>query len=117
MDGATVSYLWYKSENGDGVQFDNISGATSTTYTTGSTSYDNDYGDYYFCRLSATGASNVFSNTARLFVQRTINITSQPTNTTGAVGGTSSFGVAANTSDNDAGDITYQWQVSITIGA
>ena len=31
LDGATVSYLWYKSENGDGVQFDNISGATSTT--------------------------------------------------------------------------------------
>ena len=52
-----------------------------------------------------------------MFVQRTINITSQPTNTTGAVGGTSSFGVAATTSDNDAGDITYQWQVSITNGA
>ena len=117
LDGATVSYLWYKSENGDGVTFDNISGATSTTYTTGSTSYDNDYGDFYFCRLSATGASNVFSNTVRLFVQRTINITSQPVNTTGAVGGTSSFGVAATTSDNDAGDITYQWQVSITNGA
>ena len=44
LDGATVSYLWYKSGNGDGVTFDNISGATSTTYTTGSTSYDNDYG-------------------------------------------------------------------------
>ena len=67
--------------------------------------------------MSATGASDVFSNAARLFVQRTINITSQPTNTTGAVGGTSSFGVAATTSDNDAGDITYQWQVSITNGA
>ena len=52
-----------------------------------------------------------------MFVQRTINITSQPINTTGAVGGTSSFAVAATTSDNDAGDITYQWQVSITNGA
>ena len=67
--------------------------------------------------MSASGASDVFSNAARLFVQRTINITSQPTNTTGAVGGTSSFGVAATTSDNDAGDITFQWQVSITSGA
>ena len=67
--------------------------------------------------MTATGASDVFTNAARLFVQRTINITSQPTNTTGAVGGTSSFGVAATTSDNDAGDITYQWQVSITNGA
>ena len=27
------------------------------------------------------------------------------------------FGVAATTSDNDAGDITYQWQVSITNGS
>jgi hypothetical protein len=52
-----------------------------------------------------------------LFVQRNINITSQPTNTTGAVGGTASFGVAATTSDNDAGDITYQWQISITNGS
>ena len=84
---------------------------------TGSTTYDDSYGDYYRCKLTATGASDVFTNAARLFVQRTINITSQPTNTTGAVGGTSSFGVAATTSDNDAGDITYQWQVSITNGA
>ena len=117
LDGAVISYQWYKSENGDGVNFNDISGATTTTYTTGATTYDDDYGDYYKCTLSATGASNAFSNTARLFVQRTINITSQPTNITGAVGGTSSFGVAATTSDNDAGDITYQWQVSITNGS
>ena len=53
--------------------------------------------------MSATGASDVFSNSVRLFVQRT-QYYIQPTNTTGAVGGTSSFGVAATTSDNDAGD-------------
>ena len=47
LDGATISYLWYKSENGDGVNFNNISGATTTTYTTGATTYDDDYGDYY----------------------------------------------------------------------
>jgi len=117
LDSATITYQWQKSENGDGINFSDISGANTTTYATGSTTYDDSYGDYYKCTLSATGASNAFSNTARLFVQRTINITSQPTNTTGAVGGTSSFGVAATTSDNDAGDITYQWQVSITDGA
>ena len=117
LDSATISYQWEKSENGDGVNYTELSGATSTTYTTGTTSYDDSYGDYYRCKLNATGATQVFSNVARLFVQRTINITSQPTNITGAVGGTSSFGVAANTSDNDAGDITYQWQVSITNGA
>ena len=106
LDSATITYQWQKSENGDGVTYQDISSATTTTYTTGSTTYDDSYGDYYRCKLNATGASEVISNAARLFVQRTINITSQPTNTTGAVGGTSSFGVAATTSDNDAGDIT-----------
>ena len=117
LDSATITYQWQKSENGDGINYVDISGANTTTYTTGSTTYDDSYGDFYQCKLNATGASEVISSAARLFVQRTINITSQPTNTTGAVGGTSSFGVAATTSDNDAGDITYQWQVSITNGA
>ena len=117
LDSATVSYQWEKSENGDGVNYSDIGSATSLTYTTGSTSYDNDYGDYYRCVLSCPGAVNVTTNAARNLVQRTINITSQPTNTTGAVGGTESFGVAATTSDNDAGDITFQWQVSITAGS
>ena len=116
-DGASITYQWQISQNGDGVTFADIGGANSTTYTTGSTSYDNDYGDYYRCKLNVAGAPEVFTNSARNLVQRTINITSQPSNVTGAVGGTSSFGVAATTSDNDAGDITYQWQVSITSGA
>ena len=117
LDAASVTYQWQKSENGDGVTYQDIGSATTTTYTTGSTTYDDSYGDYYRCKLNATGASEVISNAARLFVQRTINITSQPTNTTGAVGGTSSFGVAATTSDADPGDITFQWQVSITNGS
>jgi len=117
LDGATINYQWQKSENGDGANFTPISGANTTTYNTGSTTYDDSYGDFYRAVLSATGATDVTTNSARLFVQRTINITSQPTNTTGAVGGTSSFGVVATTSDNDAGDITYQWQVSITNGS
>ncbi len=117
LDSATITYQWQKSENGDGINYVDISGANSTTYTTGSTTYDDSYGDFYQCKLNATGASEVISSAARLFVQRTISITSQPVNITGAVGGTVSFGVAANTSDNDAGDITYQWQVSITNGA
>ena len=117
LDAASVTYQWQKSENGDGVTYQDIGSATTTTYTTGSTTYDDSYGDYYRCKLNATGASEVISNAARLFVQRTINITSQPTNTTGAVGGTSSFGVAATTSDADPSDITFQWQVSITNGS
>ena len=117
LDTATIAYQWEKSENLDGINFTPIGGATGSTYVTSATTYDDDYGDYYRCTLSAAGASNVVSSTARNLVQRTINITSQPTNDTGAVGGTRSFGVAATTSDNDAGDITYQWQVSITNGS
>jgi len=117
LDGATISYQWEKSENGDGTTYSTLSGANTTIYTTAATTYDDDYGDYYRCRLNATGASEVISSAGRLFVQRTINITSQPTNITGAVGGTVSFGVAATTSDSDPGDITFQWQVSITSGA
>ena len=116
-DGAAITYQWQKSENGDGVTYADISGANSTTYTTGTTSYDNDYGDYYRCKVNAIGAAEVITNAGQNLVQRSINITSQPANVTGAVGGTVSFGVAANTSDNDAGDITYQWEVSITSGA
>ena len=115
LDSATIGYQWQKSENGDGVNYSDIVGAISTTYATGSTTYDDSYGDYYRCKLTATGASDVFSNAARLFVQRTINITSQPTNTTGAVGGTSSFGIAATTSDNDAGDITSVSYTHLTL--
>jgi len=117
LDTATIAYQWEKSEAGDGINFTPIGGATGSTYVTGATTYDDDYEDYYRCVLSAQGASNVISTSARNLVQRTINITSQPTNTTGAVGGTRSFGVAATTSDNDAGDITFQWQVSITNGS
>ena len=113
-DSATVTFQWEKSENGDGVNYASIGGATSASYTTAATTYDDDYGDYYRCILSAPGATPVTSSVARNLVQRSINITAQPTNTTGAVGGTENFGVAATTSDNDAGDITFQWQVSIT---
>ena len=75
------------------------------------------YGDYYRVKLNCTGAAQVISNAARHFVTRTINITTQPQGTTGAVGGTRTFNVVATTSDNDAGDITYQWQISNTGGS
>ena len=47
LDSATITYQWQKSENGDGVNYSDISSANTTTYTTGSTTYDDSYGDYY----------------------------------------------------------------------
>ena len=76
LDTATIGFQWEKSENGDGVNYATIGGATSATYTTPATTYDADYGDYYRCVLSATGASNVTSAAAQNLVQRTISITS-----------------------------------------
>jgi hypothetical protein len=114
-DSATVTYQWEKSS--DGTIYSTISGATSASYTTGATSYDVDFGDYYRCVCSATGVlASVTSSPAQLLLTRTINITTQPANVTGAVGGTVQFSVVATTSDNDAGDITYQWQFSINAG-
>ena len=55
LDTATISYQWEKSENGDGINFTSIGGATGASYVTGATTYDADYGDYYRCVLSATG--------------------------------------------------------------
>ena len=116
LDAATISYQWQKQESGSSTWSD-IGGANTLTYTTGSTSYDADFGDSYRCKLNATGATETFTNAALMNVTRTINITSQPTTTTGAIGGTRTFAVVGTTSDNDAGDITYQWQRSITQGS
>jgi plastocyanin len=116
LDAATIGYQWEKSE--DDVTYTTIVGATSSTYTTGATNYTDDYGDYYRCVCSADGAAiSPTSNSARLLLTRTISITSQPVDVTGAVGGTVQFSVTADTSDSAPGDITYQWQFSIDGGA
>jgi len=115
LDAASISYQWEKSN--DGISYTSVSGATSASYTTGATTYDADFGHYYRCICSATGASPVTSSAAQLLLTRTITVTTQPQNVTGAVGGTVQFSVVATTSDSDPGDITYQWQFSINGGA
>lgn len=114
LDSATISYQWQKSE--DGITYANIGGATSASYTTAATTRFNDSGDRYRCTLSATGASPVNSNAAQLTVNRNIIISAQPQNATEPIGQVVTFSVTANTSDNDAAAITYQWQQSINGG-
>ena len=101
-------------------------GATSSSYTTTATTYDSggvppasfdaDNGDYFRCRVNATGASEVVSNSAQLTVTRSITTDTHPQATTGAVGGTAQFSVAASLSDGDSADINYQWQLSLDDG-
>ena len=124
-DGASLTYAWDKSE--DNTVWHQISGATSSSYTTTATTYDSggvppasfdaDNGDYFRCRVNATGASEVTSNTAQLSVTRTITVDTHPQNDTGSVGGTRTFTVAGSLSDGDNSDINYLWQVSLNDGA
>ena len=87
-DGASLSYAWDKSE--DNAVWHQIPGATSATYTTTATTYDSggtppasfdaDNGDYFRCRVNATGATEVTSNSAQLTVTRTITVDTHPQN-------------------------------------
>ena len=123
-DSATISYAWDKSE--DNAVWHQIPGATSSSYTTTATTYDSggippasfdaDNGDYFRCRVNATGASEVVSNSAQLSVTRTVSVDTHPQAATGAVGGTAAFSVAASISDGDSADINYQWQLSLDDG-
>ena len=70
-DGASLSYAWDKSE--DNAVWHQIP-VTSSTYTTTATTYDSggtppasfdaDNGDYFRCRVNATGATEITSNSA-----------------------------------------------------
>ena len=123
-DGAALTYAWDKSE--DNSVWLQIPGATSSSYTTTATTYDSggtppasfdaDNGDYFRCRVNATGATEVTSSSAQLTVTRSLVVTDHPDNTTGAVGGTADFSVTAAISDGDSSDINYLWQVSLDDG-
>ena len=123
-DGASLTYGWDKSE--DNTVWHQIPGATSSSYTTTATTYDSggtppasfdaDNGDYYRVRVNAIGASEITSTSAQLSVTRTITVDTHPANTTGAVGGTADFTVAASLSDGDSADLNYLWQVSLDDG-
>ena len=123
-DTAALTYAWDKSE--DDTVWHQIPGATSSSYTTTATTYDQggvppasfnaDNGDYFRCRVNATGANEVVSNSAQLTVTRSITTDTQPQGTTGAVGGTAQFSVVASISDGDSADINYQWQLSLDDG-
>ncbi len=65
---ATLSYQWQKQESGAG-EWSNISGATSSSYTTGSLTVADDNTDKYRVVVSATkNATSVTSNSATLTV-------------------------------------------------
>ncbi len=96
--GSTLAYQWQKNAV-------NISGATSTSYTTPAT-VPADNGSAFRCIVSNT-LGTATSNAATLTVLGgALTFTTQPAHTTGIVGQTATFSVVAT----GTGPIQYQWQ-------
>lgn len=69
----TQTYQWQKAESTATGIWNSISGATSSSYTTGALSAGSDNGDLYRVVVSAPGASDVTSNSATLTVPVTFD--------------------------------------------
>jgi pimeloyl-ACP methyl ester carboxylesterase len=96
----TITYQWTK--NGS-----NISGATSSIYTT-PTLYTSDNGNTYICKVTNCDGT-VNSNVATVTVSNScsaVGISQQPQNQTANVGSTATFSVTAN----GTSPFTYQWK-------
>ncbi|MFN0158703.1 MAG: immunoglobulin domain-containing protein [Bacteroidota bacterium] len=96
---ATLVYQWQKNNS-------NISGATSSSYTT-PPAVIGDNGSTYRCVVT-NGFGNATSNSATLTVTITSgpNITQHPANQSVGVGQTATFNVGAS----GAAPLSYQWQ-------
>lgn len=102
----SLSYQW-QLDSGSG--FANVSGATSSSYTTPATVLG-DSGDQYRCNVTDSNGT-VTSNAATLTVNASPTgptIDTQPSNQTVTEGATANFTVSATTS---GGSLSYQWEV------
>jgi hypothetical protein len=104
----TPTVKWQVSSNG-GVDWTDISGATSTTYSFSATSADN-ANQYRAVFTNTYGTAN--SDAATLTVNAAPAITTQPTNQTAAPGSTATFTAAASGTPTP----TVKWQVDTGSG-
>lgn len=110
----SLTYQWQKQESGTG-DWNNVSGATSATYTTGALTVAADNTDKYRVIVSLTGAESVTSNAVTLTVNRAvITIDAQPANASATEGETETFSVDATVTDSAT--LSYQWQKSDDAG-
>lgn len=108
-----ITYQWQKAESTSPNTFNNIIGATSQDYTTGSTLVANDNGDRYRVILSSIGVPSITSNVATLTVNAptsAITITQQPANISASEGQNITVSVVAVS--GGGGTLSYQWQFS-----
>ncbi len=104
--GAT-SYQWQVSTDG-GNTFNNIGGATTTTYSVPVTTIGMDGYQYHLLANNICGTST--SDNAELTILQAPTILVQPVNSAACVGGSVSFSVIAQNA------ASYQWQVSTNAG-
>lgn len=111
----TLAYQWQKQEGGAG-SWSNITGATSSTYTTGALTVAADNGDKYRVIVSLTGADSVTSNAVTLTVTAAvITVDTQPASASAVEGETETFSVAATVTGGAT--LSYQWQKSDDAGS
>ncbi|MFY9744605.1 MAG: hypothetical protein WAK21_21575 [Candidatus Sulfotelmatobacter sp.] len=108
----TLSYQWYTGAPPNGTA---ISGATSSTYTTGALT-DADNGTQYYATVTDTNCTNttLTSTAATLSVTDTDTalpptIIIEPAAQTTTVGGTATFSVTATGGGPSPHELTYQW--------
>ncbi len=100
--GTNVTYQW-QADTGGG--FEDISGATGSSYTTGTLTAGDD-GNQYRCVVDGDCGSAQTSDAATLTMNDETSITAHPAPATRCVGDTATFTVAAT----GEGTLTYQWQ-------
>ena len=110
--GAVTNYLWEKSDD-SGTTWTTVTGETQSTLVVSSTTYADDHDDYYRVTGSVPGLGSITSNVVILTVQRTLAISTQPTNSTYYETQNATFNVVAVVS---SGTETYQWQESTDSG-
>jgi len=103
--GTGVGYQWQLSTDG-GATWNNISGATSATYSIASTVIGQN-GNKFRCVVTGTCTPAATSNVATLTVNSSVTVTTNPSNQTICEGTGTSFSAAASGTG-----LIYQWQVS-----
>ena len=104
--GSGLTYQWQLSTDG-GTSFNNIIGATSSSYTVSGTTVGMN-NNRYRCVVSGACTPPAVSNAVVLNVIAPVGILTQPVNSELCSGGNTGFSVAATSTQT----IIYQWQIS-----
>ena len=104
--GGSINYQWYSNTVNSTVGGTPIGGATSSGYTPPG----NVVGTvYYYCGITKSGCTTIYSNTATVNVLADPTITVQPVNSSICVGGTYNPTITAT---GGTPSLVYQWQYS-----